>query len=520
MILQFLERHAGSDHVALIDAQRSVTWGEFAAAAGERQRSYAPHLKGTRIGLPFRSSIESFVALAALVRHQVHLFLVSGRATPDQLAMWGREFHWHAWLDSQGELQPAAPAGSSSPAALPPGAWQTGVSDSRCVTILTSGTAGRPKAVRHTWDSLSRPVRIHSELTGSRWLLTYRPHLYAGLQVMLQCFANGGTLVVPEEGASADEVVSLAVRGAVGFASATPSYWRWLLTFADPVAISHIPLRQITLGGEVIDQGILNSLKRLYPAARIVHIYATTELGRCFSVTDNQAGFPASFLSRPSPDGVELRIVNGELQVRSANAMQGYDGQGNDGQGNDGQSCDGAGGLPPVADAGRLCGGGGGGESVGESRRAGAADEQEAEAPSAVDGHGKLRQDRCQQAAVASSWFATGDLVRLVGERVYFAGRRSDMINVGGNKVHPLEVEAVIRELPEVAEVRVFGQESTLVGQLVACEIVVRPGADADLVRRKVQRVCQLQLAAPQRPRWITVVDRLTLTEAGKTSRT
>ena len=54
-----------------------------------------------------------------------------------------------------------------------------------------------------------------------------------------------------------------------------------------------------------------------------MHIYATSELGRCFSVKDRRAGFPASFLDAPSDDGVELKLEQGELHVRSANAMLG-----------------------------------------------------------------------------------------------------------------------------------------------------------------------------------------------------
>jgi hypothetical protein len=86
-----------------------------------------------------------------------------------------------------------------------------------------------------------------------------------------------------------------------------------------------VPLIQVTLGGEVVDQQILDSLRRTFPHARIVHIYATTELGRCFSVTDGRAGFPARYLTEPTADGVVLGVEDGELVVRSANAMEGYE---------------------------------------------------------------------------------------------------------------------------------------------------------------------------------------------------
>ena len=64
-------------------------------------------------------------------------------------------------------------------------------------------------------------------------------------------------------------------------------------------------------------------LSRYYPAARLVHLYGTSEVGRCFTVTDRRAGFPARFLDGPSEDGISLKIEDGELYVRSANAMLG-----------------------------------------------------------------------------------------------------------------------------------------------------------------------------------------------------
>ena len=70
-----------------------------------------------------------------------------------------------------------------------------------------------------------------------------------------------------------------------------------------------------SLWGEVADQGLLDALHRFYPCARIVHIYATTELGRCFSIKDGRAGFPVSLLDVPSEDGICLKIEDGELHV-------------------------------------------------------------------------------------------------------------------------------------------------------------------------------------------------------------
>jgi acyl-CoA synthetase (AMP-forming)/AMP-acid ligase II len=68
---------------------------------------------------------------------------------------------------------------------------------------------------------------------------------------------------------------------------------------------------------------LLDALRRYYPKARLVHLYGSSEVGRCLTVTDGKAGFPARFLHRPSEDGIELKIEDGEIHVRSANAMLG-----------------------------------------------------------------------------------------------------------------------------------------------------------------------------------------------------
>jgi acyl-CoA synthetase (AMP-forming)/AMP-acid ligase II len=226
--------------------------------------------------------------------------------------------------------------------------------------------------------------------------------------------------------------------------------------WGDPQVVERVALRQITLGGEAIDQEILDRLHRAFPEARLVHIYATTELGRCFSVTDGLSGFPASYLHGASAEGVELQVRDQQLYVRSANAMQAY---------------------VATADAEPLA----------------RADDQ--------------------------GWFPTGDLVEVSGSRVRFVGRASDMINVGGNKVYPLLVERTIREVPGVADVRVFGQASSIAGQLVACEVVPAPGEDLEALRARILDQCRGRLDRYQCPRVVQFVQRLELTAAGKVQR-
>ena len=57
-----------------------------------------------------------------------------------------------------------------------------------------------------------------------------------------------------------------------------------------------MPLRQITLGGEIADKSLLNALAQRIPQAQISHVYASTEGGVAFTVNDGKQGFPKSLL--------------------------------------------------------------------------------------------------------------------------------------------------------------------------------------------------------------------------------
>lgn len=68
-------------------------------------------------------------------------------------------------------------------------------------------------------------------------------------------------------------------------------------------------------------------------------------------------------------------------------------------------------------------------------------------------------------------YFITGDAVEVDGEFVRFLGRDSDIINVGGQKVYPAEVENLIRNLPEVEDVAVYGEAHAILGAAVVAKI-------------------------------------------------
>jgi acyl-CoA synthetase (AMP-forming)/AMP-acid ligase II len=190
--------------------------------------------------------------------------------------------------------------------------------------IPTSGTTGEPKLVSHTFASLCRTVKSRSNAAEPLiWGLLYEPTRFAGLQVLLQALGGGGSIIVPGDMQLVSAVELLESLGCTAL-SATPSFWRKL---AFGGLLKHLSLRTVTLGGEAADQRILDLLASQFPKAVIRHIYASTEAGVGFSVSDRVAGFPATFLDQP-PAGVELRVrPDGMLLLKPARVEQEFIGR-------------------------------------------------------------------------------------------------------------------------------------------------------------------------------------------------
>jgi acyl-coenzyme A synthetase/AMP-(fatty) acid ligase len=116
----------------------------------------------------------------------------------------------------------------------------------------------------------------------------------------------------------------------------------------------------------------------------------------------------------------------------------------------------------------------------------------------------------------------TGDMVERHGERYYFVGRDDGIINVGGRKVHPEEVEAVINRLPAVQMSLVKARRSPIIGAVVAADVVARhprSAASAETLKAQILEACRQSLAPHKVPTSIRFVPSLEVTAAGKLAR-
>ncbi|MEH3034310.1 MAG: class I adenylate-forming enzyme family protein [Aeromicrobium erythreum] len=331
------------------------------------------------------------------------------------------------------------------PAALleadPTGAPTTPPEGVRPHLVLTTGTTGAPRGVRHDWNRLVRGVSRVGPAPDERWLLAFGLHQFAGLQVLLHVAAAGAVLVAPAPRRPVEGLAAMRALG-VTHASATPTYWRFLLAQARSDGAGLPALRQITLGGEAIPGPLLPELRAAFPDAKVSQVYAASEFGSTGSMRDGRPGLSVDVLERGDDADVDMKIVDGELWIRSRTGMLGY--------------------------------------------------------------HGEDPVD-------ADGWRPTGDRVEVEGDRVLFRGRTSEIINVGGVKVHPLPIEERVAALPEVVMARVFGRPNAMTGAIVALEVVAAPGADPAELKAAIKAACA-DLPAAARPRSITFVDDIATT--------
>ena len=279
-----------------------------------RSGTYAP-VRGQIVSLPFTGAADFVEGLVALDGWASGILLCDAKIDPSLL----QRFEGNAgatWKVRAGTVEPVPDVIAARSEREEPTRW----------IIPTSGTTGQPKLVSHTLASLCRTVRPRADASSPLvWGLLYEPTRFAGLQVLLQALGGGGGVIVPWTMQDLTSAVELLARLGCNALSATPSFWRKL---AFGGLLERLCLRTVTLGGEAADQLILDLLACRFPGATIRHIYASTEAGVGFSVTDRKAGFPATFLEDP-PAGVDLRVrdSDGMLLLKPARVEQEFVGQ-------------------------------------------------------------------------------------------------------------------------------------------------------------------------------------------------
>lgn len=128
--------------------------------------------------------------------------------------------------------------------------------------------------------------------------------------------------------------------------------------------------------------------------------------------------------------------------------------------------------------------------------------------------------NRSMESFTNDGWFKTGDLVELDNEGfIKIIGRNKEIINVGGQKVLPSEVESVLLGMDEIEDCLVYGEQNAITGQSISCDVVLKHGIDDSGFKILVRKFCKDKLDNFKIPTRVNVVQKTEFTERFKKSR-
>lgn len=305
------------------------------------------------------------------------------------------------------------------------------------ITIFTSGTTGQPKKVVHSIATLTRSVRTGDKYRNQVWAYSYNPTHMAGLQVFFQAFENMNPLVNVFNMQRSEVYAKIAEYG-ITHISATPTFYRLLL----PVDQSYQTVQRVTLGGEKSDEHLYESIRKIFPIAKINNVYASTEAGTLFAAKGECFQIPILIRDK-------FQVVEDELLIHKS-----------------------------------LLG-------------------------------------RSESFQFDGDYYHSGDLIEWVNREeglFRFKSRKNELINVGGYKVNPGEVEDAINAYPGVRQSLVYGKANSILGNVLIAEVQLEDGvAVNDLA---IRQALKEQLQDFKIPRKIHFVETFSLTRTGKLKRT
>ncbi len=95
----------------------------------------------------------------------------------------------------------------------------------------------------------------------------------------------------------------------------------------------------------------------------------------------------------------------------------------------------------------------------------------------------------------AEGWMCTGDQVEVKGEYLRFLGRKSEIINVGGQKVFPVEVETILLQDANVREATVYGVKHPLMGEVAEARVSLYQSEASEVLTERLRRLCVMHIA-------------------------
>ena len=337
--------------------------------------------------------------------------------------------------------------------------------------MFTAGTTSAPKVVPLTHRNVVASVHGISrgyDLSPQDATLVVMPlfHGHGLMGGLLATLASGGSAYLPSTGGfSAHLFWPDVVRLGVTWYTAVPTIHRILVNRAPHEYPSGTPmaLRFIRSCSAPLDEELAAAITATFRAP-LISAYGMTEASHQVSSNPLPVHGPDKTSSVGLPTGVEIRIV---------------------------------------ADDGRDVATG----SVGEILVRGA-----------TVTTGYLNNPQANSASFVDRWFRSGDLGSVDADGyLYVRGRLKEIINRGGEKISPGEIDAVLLSNPKVLEAASFGESDAIYGEKVQAAVILRPGMEA--TEGELRDYCRAKLSAFEVPERIYIVADFPRTAKGSTDR-
>jgi acyl-CoA synthetase (AMP-forming)/AMP-acid ligase II len=311
--------------------------------------------------------------------------------------------------------------------------------DDLAAIILSSGSTGRPKGVMHTHRTLVENAKAGQALygtvtSGDAALVMMQPSFAAWVNVVLPYVGGHGKVVFDSTFSPARFLATLE-RESITMAPAVPTMWRMILA-EDTARYDLSAMKNVSISGEPPARSDLEAIRALI-CAGISVFYCSSESGTAGAVlaTERETLGKPGTPGKPATTG--RPVVGGDIRIIDPDGS--FDDE-----------------LPPG--------------SIGEIAVSGAS--------LAV---GYWKDDALTRASFRDGWWRSGDMGRIDADGdLVVEGRRDNVINTGGVKVHGEEVERALLAHPAVSQAAVVGRADLKWGHRVEAYVVLRAGATAD----------------------------------------
>ncbi len=334
--------------------------------------------------------------------------------------------------------------------------------------IFTSGSTGVPKGVMISHKNLmanTESIIKYLKLTDRDRMLVVLPFYYCyGLSLLHTHLRVGGSIVFNNSFIFLGAIINnLLEYKCTGFAG-VPSHFQILLRKSDNFRNTHFPdLKYVTQAGGKLATIFIDEFRQSFPDVRFIVMYGQTEAtARLSYLPPDLYEKKKGSMGKGIPD-VELKVVNekgdlikpgeiGEVIARGDNIMLGY-----------------------------------------------------------------YADEEGTRNTIRNGWLYTGDLGTVDDDGyIYLTARKKEIIKVGGKRISPKEIEAVILELPEVVDCTIEGVEDELLGEALKAIIVIKSDNGRDNMIEKIRQHCSQNLALYKIPQLFEIKEQLVIAPTGK----